>query len=75
MYLYKGRSCLIYEGPIIKHEPVAKASIDEALQISASIEDNKEVKSAMLNYRAKGEEIFKAINMIKDEQGNYTDNT
>ncbi|WP_346915625.1 CehA/McbA family metallohydrolase [Clostridium sp.] len=60
------------EGPIIKHEPVVKASIDEALQISASIEDNKEVKSAMLNYRAKGEEIFKAINMIKDEQGNYT---
>lgn len=60
------------EGPIIKHEPVVKASIDEALQISASIEDNKEVKSAMLNYRAKGGEIFKAINMIKGEQGNYT---
>jgi LPXTG-motif cell wall-anchored protein len=59
------------EAPVIKHEPVVKASIDEALQISASITDNKEVKSAMLNYRAKGEEVFKAKNMVKGEQGDY----
>lgn len=59
------------EGPIIKHEPILKASIEEDLKITASIEDNKEVKSAMLNYRVKGEEVFKAINMTKDEQGNY----
>ncbi|MEG1255424.1 CehA/McbA family metallohydrolase [Clostridium sp.] len=60
------------EAPAIEHTAILKAPIDVDLVIESKVMDNKKVEAVTLNYRVKGTEDFKTLNMSKLEESKYT---
>lgn len=52
-----------YEAPTISHSPIAKATVDNNLTVSATITDNVAVESAYVYYSVKGSGEWKRVLM------------